>query len=148
MTLAELIDMAVAAKGSRRNVAIGLHQSPQRLTDWKAGTRKPDAHEIAYLAETAGLPILETVADIESQLDERYASIWRTALGKLKAAGVAAAIAVSMVTPQDEAMASPLTSQVSGAALYIMSTIARTLRRLSCSVIKCLRLRPKALACI
>lgn len=79
MDLRELIDKAVEAKGSRRKVAEGLHQNPQRLTDWKAGTRKPDAHEIAYLAECAGLPILETVAEIESQLDARYAPIWQRA---------------------------------------------------------------------
>ncbi|HWP19267.1 MAG TPA: transcriptional regulator [Burkholderiaceae bacterium] len=97
MDLRELIDKAVEAKGSRRNVAEGLHQNPQRLTDWKAGTRKPDAHEIAYLAECAGLPVLETVAEIESQLDARYASIWRRALGKLKAAGVAASVLAALI---------------------------------------------------
>lgn len=90
MTLPDLIEAAIACKGSRKIVADGLGQDPQRLTDWKAGRRKPDAHEIAFLAECAGLPILETVAEIESQLDDRYAHIWREALGKLKAAGVAA----------------------------------------------------------
>ncbi len=90
MKLAELIDLAVTNKGSRRVVAEGLNQDPQRLTDWKAGRRKPDANEIAYLAECAGAPVLETVAEIEAQLDTRYAKIWKDALKNLRAANNAA----------------------------------------------------------
>ncbi len=85
MKLSELIDLAVAAKGSRRVVADGLQQDPQRLTDWKAGRRKPDANEIAYLASCAGLPVLETVAQVEAQLDSRYAPLWTEALKNLRA---------------------------------------------------------------
>lgn len=103
MTLPELIELAVAKMGSRQAVADGLHQDKQRLTDWKAGRRKPDAHEIAFLAKVAGLPVLSTVAEIESQLDERYSSIWSEALGKLTAAGVAASTALilqGIVSPE------------------------------------------------
>lgn len=127
MQLAELIDLAVEAKGSRAEVAKGLHQSAQRLTDWKAGRRKPDAHEIAYLAECAGLPVLQTVAEIESQLDERYAPIWREALGKLAAAGVAATTVMGVGLSPERANAAPSTSQVSS-AVCILCQLARRLR--------------------
>ena len=94
MDVRELIHRAKKAKGSLGNVAkeIGIHQSI--LSEWKAGRRKPDANEIAYLAECAGLPVLETVAEVQANLsaDSRYAPIWKAALGKLRAAGVAATL--------------------------------------------------------
>ncbi|MEN9373024.1 MAG: hypothetical protein RIR79_576 [Pseudomonadota bacterium] len=84
MKISTLIDKAIEVRGSRKDVAEGLKQDPQRLTDWKAGRRKPDANEIAYLAECAGLPVLETVAEVQAELNDRYASIWRKALEGLK----------------------------------------------------------------
>jgi len=152
MTLTELIDLAVTAKGTRRKVSEGLHQSPQRLTDWKAGSRKPDAHEIAYLAECAGLPILETVAEIESQMDERYAGIWRAALGKLKAAGVtatAAGITVAMMASPNDSHAKPLPhwNMVDKSTMYIMSTMARVRRFTRRGVSRLFRKVPKLAPC-
>lgn len=148
MTLIELIETAKDAAGSYGQLAerLGCHQN--RITDWKKGKARPDASKIACMAEISGLPVLTTLADVEAQVDPEHSATWRAALGKLKAAGVAAAVAVTMVTPQDDAMASTPTSQLSGGAMYIMSTIARMLRRLSWNVIKCLRPRPKASACI
>lgn len=120
MTLSELIDAAVEKMGSRRAVAEGLQMNPNRLTDWKAGTRKPDAHEIAYLAKVAGLPVLATVAEIESQLDERYASVWKEALGKLTAAGVAASIlACAFGLSPTPANATGTQSKVCGSVYYV-----------------------------
>ena len=100
MTLVELIDAAKRGKGSLGAVAegLGIHQSA--MSEWKKGKRQPSANQIAYLAECAGLPVLQTVAEIEAQLDDRYASIWREALGKLTAAGVTAAVvATSSLSP-------------------------------------------------
>lgn len=107
MTLSDLIEKAVEAKGTRAAVAEGLGMDKQRLTDWKAGRRTPDANEIAYLAKCAGLPVLQTVGEIESQLNSKYASIWREALGKLTAAGVAATVGAVMVMSPQNANASP-----------------------------------------
>lgn len=125
MTLSDLIEKAVEAKGTRAAVAEGLGMDKQRLTDWKAGRRTPDANEIAYLAKCAGLPVLQTVGEIESQLNSRYAEIWREALGKLTAAGVAATVGAVMVMSPQNANASP--SQVNGerSTLYIMLTRRR-----------------------
>lgn len=116
MTLIELIDAAKRGKGSLGAVAegLGIHQSA--MSEWKKGKRQPSANQIAYLAECAGLPVLQTVAEIEAQLDERYASIWREALGKLTAAGVTAAILMAPTLLPNDANA----RQVSASSLYIM----------------------------
>ncbi|TAK75874.1 MAG: hypothetical protein EPO12_17830 [Aquabacterium sp.] len=63
-----------------------------RLSEWKAGKHHPAASTLAYLANRAGLPVLQTVAEIEAQLDERNGGIWRDALKKLRSAGVTASV--------------------------------------------------------
>jgi hypothetical protein len=103
MDVRTLIDLAANQLGSKAALARAMNKQPPRISEWYRGEQKPDAHEIAFLAECAGLPILETVAEIESQLDERYAHIWEKALGKLKAAGVAASfILVLQLASQPE----------------------------------------------
>jgi hypothetical protein len=69
-----------------------LHTDIDRI-EWRL---KPDASEIADLAECAKLPVLETVAEIESQLAGRHAVIWKQALGGVRAAGVAATVALGV----------------------------------------------------
>ncbi|MFC0398602.1 helix-turn-helix domain-containing protein [Paraburkholderia rhizosphaerae] len=105
MDLPALLDAAKRGKGSLKEIATELGIHPNRLSDWRAGRLKPNASEVAYLAECANLPILETVADIESQLDSQHASIWKKALGTLRAAGVAATLVLgiamaSMLSPK------------------------------------------------
>ncbi len=109
MDLPELLDAAKRRKGSLKDIAAELGMHPNRLSDWRAGRLKPSASEIAYLAECAGLPILETVADIESQLDSQHAGIWKRALGNLRAAGVAATVILGLsiysMTPKNASAA-------------------------------------------
>lgn len=97
MNLSHVIEAAAEALGGKKQLAAAMGKQPARISEWLSGERKPDAHEVAFMAQCAGLPVLETVAEIEAQLDERYASIWRAALGKLRAAGVAAAVVGSVV---------------------------------------------------
>ena len=118
MNLQELIEQAAAAKGGKGELGRLMKKAPARISEWMSGERKPDAHEIAFMAECAGLPVLQTVAEIEAQLDERYASIWREALGKLTAAGVTAAVLMTSALLPNDANA----QQVSASSLYIMST--------------------------
>jgi transcriptional regulator with XRE-family HTH domain len=84
MNIDELIDAAKRKKGSMSAVAEGLQMNQTRLSDWRAGRRKPDANEIAYLADSAGLPVFETVGMIQMQLDNRFSTIWQAALKKLQ----------------------------------------------------------------
>ena len=131
MTLTELIERAALNAGSLKQLAEAMGKHQNRLTEWKKGTHKPDAHDIAFLARKAGLPVLETVAEIEAQLDDRYASIWREALGKLRAAGIAATVAGVMLTQPSPAEAVTTSrTMVSNASLYIMSTLRCMWRRL------------------
>ena len=123
ITLFELIDKAAEAMGSQRALAAAMNKKPPRLSEWKSGEAKPDAHEIAFLARNAGLPVLETVAEIEAQLDSRYSEIWREALGKLRAAGIAASVAILIASNPAPADAKPATANKTlGTSLYIMST--------------------------
>lgn len=127
MTLTELIEQAAAKKGGKGELARLMKKAPARVSEWVSGDRKPDAHEIAFMAECAGLPVLQTVAEIEAQLDERYAPIWREALGKLAAAGVAATMVIGVGVSPERANAAPSTSQVSS-AVCILCQLARRLR--------------------
>jgi transcriptional regulator with XRE-family HTH domain len=117
MMLTELIEKAKEAAGSYGQLAEKLDCHQNRITDWKKGTRQPDAGKIACMAEIANLPILETVAEIEAQLDERYAQIWRDALGKLKAAGVAASVSLILqgTLPSEKAYANQTANDISPA---------------------------------
>ena len=119
-----LIDLARQKSGmSFGEMAKDLDKSQSRISEWRSGRVKPDANEIAYFATKAGLPVLQTVAEIEAKLDERYASIWREALGKLTAAGVTAAMLVTPNLLPTEANA----QQVTATSLYIMSIRLRML---------------------
>ena len=133
MTLVELIDAAKRGKGSLGAVAegLGIHQSA--MSEWKKGKRQPSANQIAYLAECAGLPVLQTVAEIEAQLDDRYASIWREALGKLTAAGVTAAVVATTSLSPTPANA---TTTCVKRGLYIMSTDDAGKMHTACEVIQ------------
>lgn len=99
MNTSALIDLAKKHSGmtlGEMAKELGIRQ--ERISEWKKGTFKPEAGELAYFAEKAELPILETVAEIEEQFDPRFAHIWAKALGNLRAAGVAASLNLAPVT--------------------------------------------------
>lgn len=48
MDLQELIEKAAEAQGSLKQLAASMGKHQNRLTEWKKGTHKPDADEIAY----------------------------------------------------------------------------------------------------
>lgn len=77
--LKELIEKAEAKAGGQKPIADGLGRSYKRLCEWKKGIGKPDASEIAYLADIAGLSILETLIEVSSELDTKHADAWEKA---------------------------------------------------------------------
>lgn len=97
MNLVELIDAARKKKGSLGAVAEGLGVHQARISYWKSGKYKPDASTIAYLAECAELPVLETVAEIEAQLDPRFESTWRKALKRVKTTSAVTSVAATLL---------------------------------------------------
>lgn len=129
-----LMDLLAAAKKKRGSFGViademGLHQSA--FSAWKKDKHHPSASQIAFLAECAGWPVLETVAQVESELETRFASVWAGALGKLRAAGVAATTVMAVILTSsyvEPVHASPVTDP-HGRSLFLMSTAAR--RRLS-----------------
>ena len=90
MNVKELIDAAVKNSGTGQSeLAKELDLAPARISELKSGKRKADASEIAFFAEKAGLPVLQTVAQIQGGFDPRFAPIWARALGSLADTGLA-----------------------------------------------------------
>lgn len=126
MNVNDLIELAAKEAGSLKQLAAEMGKHQNRITEWKKGTHKPDADEIAFLARKANLPVIETIAHVEKSLNSRYASIWSEAAGKLKAAGIAAAVTGLMIVTPSPSQAKPTTTPTAGSAsLYIMSTRRR-----------------------
>jgi ribosome-binding protein aMBF1 (putative translation factor) len=76
-----LIDRAKQVSGkSFGDMARELNRSQTRISEWKANKAKPDASEIAYFADQANLPILETVATIEQVIRPAFYATWQKAL--------------------------------------------------------------------
>ncbi|MBV8471709.1 MAG: helix-turn-helix domain-containing protein [Burkholderiaceae bacterium] len=111
MTLQELIKAAADKYGNQGDLAEMLGVRRSRISEWKAGNHKPETSTIVRLAELADLPVMETVAEIEAQLHPEVAASWLSALGKLRAAGVAASVLaiVGTTMPANDAQASTLT---------------------------------------
>lgn len=111
MTISELLDAAKRAQGSLGNVAAKLGTDQSNLSNWRKGRYKPSATQIARLADMASLPVFETVAEVEAQLEGDEDHVWARALGKLRAAGVAATVILTLatcLTPNREARAAGL----------------------------------------
>lgn len=130
MDIRKLIDLASAECGSKAALSRAMDKAAPRISEWYRGDRKPDAHEIARMAMLAKLPVLETVAEIEAQMDERYAEIWRAALGKLRAAGVAAAYTFLVLQTAggsekayaNQTLTTKNSSPIEAAKIYIVET--------------------------
>lgn len=109
MTISELLDAAKRKQGSLGAVADSLGIEQSRLSNWRKGSRRPDPAQIIRLAEIAGLPPFETLAEIEQKIDEKNASVWARALGNLRAAGVAATVILGLsiysMTPRNASAA-------------------------------------------
>ncbi len=74
--LTELIEKAKTALGSYGKVAEGCEVRPSIVSEWKSGIRKPTAYQICYMAEIAGLNPLDTLAEIQAELDKEKANYW------------------------------------------------------------------------
>ena len=85
LTPKSLIDQARGKSGQTfGEIATELGRNQTRISEWRSGKAKPEASEIAYFAEKAGLPVLETVAELEAQLRPAYAGIWAKALKEIE----------------------------------------------------------------
>lgn len=94
MKLAELIETAARARKNQSGLAKELNVTTSRISEWKSGERQPTTGQVGLMAEIAGLPALETIAAVESAQNSDFAGLWGRIVGKMKAAGVTAAITI------------------------------------------------------
>ena len=91
-------ELLIAAKSNSGlnlgQIAKDLGVSQTRLSEWKADMYKPSTNQIARLAELAGLPVVQTIAAVESAQNSDFAALWGRIVGKMKAAGVTAALTI------------------------------------------------------
>ncbi len=80
MLISEIIEKASLKTGGKVKLAEKINTHKNRISDWTSGRRKPEAAEIALLAEIADMPILETVARVEMEVNDKYKDIWTRAL--------------------------------------------------------------------
>ena len=64
MNLNDLITLAADRTGSLKELAAEMGKHQNRLSEWKRGAAKPDASEVAFLAERAGVPVLLVLDDL------------------------------------------------------------------------------------
>lgn len=98
MQMNELIALASVRSGKRKGV-LGAemgHSDETRLSKIASGRLKADASEIIYLAETAQMPPIEILAEIESERHPELAKIWKRILTKNGAALVKYSAMVSL----------------------------------------------------
>ncbi len=72
----ELIEKAKFSLGSYEKLAEATGVRPSVVSEWKAGKRKPDAFKICYMAEIAGLNPLDTLAEVQAEIDKDNSSYW------------------------------------------------------------------------
>lgn len=57
-----------------------MHRSRTRISEWLAAKAEPTSDDIAYLADKAHLPIIETVAALRPE----WAHVWKKAVSELR----------------------------------------------------------------
>lgn len=76
INLSILIDMAKRESGMTfGTLANEMHIHQPRLNEWRHNKGEPSSDQIAYMADKAGLPILETVAALKPE----WANVWTKA---------------------------------------------------------------------
>ena len=76
MDVPTLIDRAKRESGmTLGQMAKDLHKSQTRISEWLASKAEPSTDEIAYFADKAKLPIIETVIALKPQ----WTAVWKRA---------------------------------------------------------------------
>jgi hypothetical protein len=85
MDIKTLIDTAAKTCSiTQAQLAAEMGKNPARVSEWRKGHWNPDVNEIAYLADKAGLPVLQTVIELQANLNPKYANIWKRAVSELR----------------------------------------------------------------
>lgn len=85
MKIAELLAIAKIRSGKeQQQMAAEMGIDPTRLTNIGKGKLKANASEIAYLAQQAKTDPLRAIADIESEREPKFATMWANLLSVSK----------------------------------------------------------------
>ena len=77
MLIQTLIDVAKLRSGKNFGaMAEDLGVAQTRISEWKKGVTWPGTSEVAYFALEAGLPVLETIAEIEREKKPTLSTVW------------------------------------------------------------------------
>lgn len=84
MILTINIPMLVAKAKHESGMKLGdlakeMHVAPARLSDWMAERGNPTTDQIAYMADKANMPIIETVAALRPE----WAKVWGRAKSQI-----------------------------------------------------------------
>jgi transcriptional regulator with XRE-family HTH domain len=85
MQIRELIESAKKNSGqSLGELAEELGVRQARISEWKKGLYRPDNSELAFFARKARLSVFETLAEIETELNPRFADLWKQAVSEIR----------------------------------------------------------------
>lgn len=136
MNFLELLSKAADKTGSQKELAERLGIDAPKISEWKKGKYKPSAEHIALLAEIAGLPVLQTLAEVQADGNPTAAGVWKRALETLKAAGMTALIFLvfGLTFPGQKAEAHQALTSTNGSFFngtsYTLAQVKRTLTML------------------
>lgn len=81
MKIAELLAIAKIRSGKeQQEIAADMGIDPSRLTNIGKGKLKPNASEVAYLAQLAKTDPLRAIAEVESEREPKFAHMWANLL--------------------------------------------------------------------
>lgn len=84
MQIRTLIDQAKTnSRLTLGEMAQDLQTRPSRISELKSGKWRPEAYEIAYFADKAGLSVFQALAEIEAELHPEMAHLWQKAVREL-----------------------------------------------------------------
>ncbi len=85
MKIAELIAIAKIRSGKeQQQMAAEMGIDPTRLTNIGKGKLKANASEVAYLAHQAKTDPLRAIAEVESEREPKFATMWANLLSVSK----------------------------------------------------------------
>lgn len=87
LDMGALIDACRREVGSVGAVAERLGVAPGRVSELRAGRRKPRSSEILLMAEMAGLSPLMTLVEVQIALGGRHVEVWERVRARLIDAG-------------------------------------------------------------
>jgi transcriptional regulator with XRE-family HTH domain len=93
MNFLDLLEAAKAKAGSYKAVAERLNVDPPKLSEWKKGRYKPTSEHVVLLAEIAQLPELETLVEVQREINHEQAMVWERLLRKMGQAAAKAGAA-------------------------------------------------------